>query len=70
MDPTCHDGACAKCWAWKYIVIGVVVLLTAMYWIGYIWHVIGVLLILKGLMKMAMPMCPHCGSMPMKKGKR
>ncbi len=69
MDPTCHHGACAKCWAAKYIIIGVVVLLTAIYWPDRIWHVIGVLLILKGLMKWVKPACPHCEE-PMKKGKK
>lgn len=69
MDSTCHDGACAKCWGAKYVVLGVVVLATAVWWPGYIWHVIGILLVLKGLMKLAKPGCPHCGEMP-KKGKK
>jgi len=70
MDPTCHDGVCGKCWGAKFIVIGAVVLLTAMYWPDYIWHVLGVLLILKGIMKLAMPMCSHCQPSEMKKGKK
>ena len=70
MDPTCHDGACAKCWGAKYLVFGLVVWATAVWWPGYIWHVIGILLVLKGLMKLAKPACPHCEAMPMKKGKK
>ena len=60
MDPTCHAGYCAKCWGGKYLVVGIVVLATAIYWPMYIWHVLGILLILKGLMKFAMPHCPDC----------
>ena len=69
MEPTCHDGACAKCWAAKFIVMGVVVLVTAIYWIDYIWHVLGILLILKGVLKLAKPTCLHCEP-EMKKGKK
>ena len=65
------EGMCAKCMSGKLIVIGAVVLLTAVYWPMYIWHVLGVLLIVKGVMKMAMPSCGHCSSdMPMKKGRK
>ena len=60
MDPTCHDGLCGKCWGAKFIVVGIVLLVTAVNWPNYIWPVIGVLLILKGIMKLAMPMCSHC----------
>ena len=68
----CGDGVCSKCMGGKFIVIGIVVLLTAVYWPLYIWHVLGILLILKGVMKLAMPMgCGHCKTeMPMKKGKK
>ncbi len=70
MDAMCHDGMCAKCWGGKFIVVGIVVLLTAMYWSMYIWHVLGVLLILKGVMKLAMPACSHCQGSEMKKGRK
>ena len=71
MGETCCDGVCSKCWSTKYIVVGAVVLLTAIYWPGYIWHVLGALLVLKGVVKMAMPQgCGHCASMPAKKGKK
>lgn len=69
MDQTCHDGACAKCWGAKYIIMGIIVLVTAMYWLDKIWHVLGVLLILKGVVKLAKPTCPHCEE-PAKKGKK
>lgn len=68
MDPTCHDGVCGKCWGAKFIVAGAVVLGTAIYWPDKIWHVLGALLILKGVMKLAMPMCGHC--QPEKKSKK
>ena len=70
MDTTCHDGACAKCWGAKYIVLGIVVLVTAVYQIEYIWHVLGVLLILKGILKLVMLTCSHCEPMSIKKGKK
>lgn len=69
MDPTCHDGVCAKCWSAKYIVLGLV-LIANQYWLKWdIWVVIGALLVLKGIVKMAMPMCGHCQP-EMKKGKK
>lgn len=68
MDSTCHGGVCSRCFAGKYIVFGIILLVTAIYWMQYIWHVIGVLLILKGVFKFIMPFCPHCE--PEKKGKR
>ena len=67
----CCDGVCSKCMSTKYMVVGLVILLTAVYWPGRIWHVLGVLLILKGLLKMAMPGgCGHCNNVEMKKPKR
>ena len=70
MDSTCCGGVCGRCWAAKYIVVGVVVVLTAQYWAKYIWHVLGALLILKGILKLAMPNgCGHCAP-EMKKGKK
>ena len=69
MDPMCHDGVCAQCWGAKYIVLGAVILVTAWKWPMYIWYVLGVLLVLKGIMKLSMPTCGHCGP-EMKKGKK
>ena len=66
------EGMCAKCMGGKLIVFGVIVVLTAVYWKDYIWHVLGGLLVLKGVMKVAMPGgCGHCsGSSEVKKGKK
>ncbi|MBI2541282.1 hypothetical protein HYV80_01045 [Candidatus Woesearchaeota archaeon] len=69
MGEDCCSGVCAKCHAAKFVVVGAVVLATAAYWPDKIWHVLGVLLILKGVLKMAMPSCGHCQVMP-KKGKK
>ena len=67
----CEGGVCGKCMGGKFIVIGAVVLVTAWRWPQYIWHVLGGLLILKGLMKMAMPNgCGHCSAEMPKKGKK
>ncbi|MBI3035703.1 hypothetical protein HYY71_05265 [Candidatus Woesearchaeota archaeon] len=66
----CCCGMCAKCHAGKYIVLGAVVLLTAQYWPDYIWHVLGALLVVKGVLKLVKPNCPHCEAMPAKKGKK
>ncbi|MEK6872574.1 MAG: hypothetical protein AABW90_01000 [Nanoarchaeota archaeon] len=68
MNQTCYNGVCSKCFAGKYIVIGIIVLVTAIYSIQYIWHVIGSLLILKGLLKWVKPFCLHCE--PEKKGRK
>ena len=65
------EGMCAKCMGGKLIVVGIIVALTAMYWPLYIWHVLGLLLVLKGVMKLAMPGgCGHCSGSEMKKGKK
>lgn len=67
MDSGCCEGVCAKCHGAKYIVLGLVVIANQ-YWLNWSWAlVIGLLFILKGIMKVAMPTCSHCQSMPMKK---
>ena len=72
MGESCCDGVCSKCHGAKFIVAGAVVLVTAWKWPDYVWHVLGVLLLLKGVAKLAMPGgCGHCGTvMPAKKGKK
>ena len=71
----CMDGVCGKCRAAKAIVLGVV-LFIATWWaqskgnIWLIWYTIAVVLVLKGLAKLAMPSCGHCSAdMPMKRKK-
>ncbi len=75
MDSTCHDGACGKCWAAKYILFGVVLFVASWYAksngdVYIIWYTLAALLVLKGIIKMAKPCCPHCEAMPMKKGRK
>ena len=71
MDPTCHDGVCGKCWGAKWIVVGLVLVLVRWFYpLWDIWLGIGVLVLLKGVMKLAMPMCGHCQPSPMQKGKK
>ena len=76
MEAVCHDGVCSKCWGAKFIVFGVVLFGATWYAkstnnVYLIWYVLAVLLVLKGLMKLAMPMgCGHCAAMPAKKGKK
>ena len=71
MDATCCDGICGKCRAAKFIVLGLILVANQWWFKWDIWVVIGVLLIIKGLMKLAMPSCGHCKSeAPAKKGKK
>ena len=70
MEGMCHDGVCGKCHAGKFIVFGLILVANQL-WFGWdIWVVIGVLLVLKGFLKLAMPTCGHCKSEPVKKGKK
>ncbi|MEK6984388.1 MAG: hypothetical protein AABX33_07475 [Nanoarchaeota archaeon] len=70
MHQSCHDGECSKWWGAKFIVVGAVVLATAVYFPKYIWHMIGILLIAKGILKSATPVSEQCQPSPMKKGKK
>lgn len=75
MDPTCHDGMCAKCHGGKWVVFGLVLFVATWYAksqanVYLIWYVLALLLVLKGLLKLAKPCCPHCEAVPMKKGKK
>ena len=44
------SNLCSKCMAAKMLVIGGIILVTAYKWPEYIWHVIGGIIILKGLL--------------------
>ena len=56
----CAGGGCHRCVGFKWVLVGVLVLLNVRYPV-LSWPVfIGVLAVLKGLMKVVMPHCPHC----------
>ncbi|MEK6946120.1 MAG: hypothetical protein AABX32_00785 [Nanoarchaeota archaeon] len=70
MCGTCHDGVCSKCMGGKLIVVGAIVIANQ-YWsiVGW-WYLLGALLVLKGVVKLAMPGgCGHCAT-EVKKGKK
>ncbi|MFH0868520.1 MAG: hypothetical protein V1831_04355 [Candidatus Woesearchaeota archaeon] len=46
-----------KCWAWKLIVIGAVLVLARLYTTWDMWVLVGVILIIKGILKLAKPTC-------------
>ena len=59
--PGCCGNICGKCMACKYLVLGVLIVLNAVYaWFG--WGVfVGGIIALKGLLMLAKPMgCGHC----------
>lgn len=66
----CCESICMKCQGAKMLVTGIVVLAVAVWQPRYIWHTLGVLIILKGLMHLAKPNgCGHC-DMPAASGKK
>ena len=70
MGDDCCCGMCTKCHAGKYIVVGLILLANQYYLKWDIWVVLGVLLVLKGVLKLVKPCCPHCEPMPMKKSRK
>ena len=67
----CHDGVCGRCMGGKLIVVGAIVIANQL-WLNWSWWlVIGGLLVIKGLLKVAMPGgCGHCAAEMPKKGKK
>ena len=56
----CYHGACMRCHSAKLIIIGLLILANQL-WMFLSWgSFIGALLVLGGLVKLAMPYCPHC----------
>lgn len=53
-------GMCARCHGGMKLVAGLVLLANAFWPFADAWAVVGGLLVLGGLAKMAMPTCPHC----------
>ena len=65
----CSDGMCMRCHGVKKLVLGVLVLIWALWWPALDWRlVLGGLLVAAGVMKLVKPLCGHCG-MPDKKKK-
>jgi len=54
------EGVCHKCFAWKLIAIGAIIVSVRIYTTWDIWVVLGAILILKGVLHLAKPKCPHC----------
>ena len=59
---TCAGGVCHQCMAVKLVVIGLVVLANEYYGAPFInwFYLLGALLVVKGLLTLVMPHCPHC----------
>ena len=56
----CWWGKCYKCWGGILIALGALVLIND-WWLGWSWATfIGVIFILKGIVSMWKPHCPHC----------
>ncbi|HLG23636.1 MAG TPA: hypothetical protein VI564_01765 [Candidatus Nanoarchaeia archaeon] len=72
MENMCNGGVCSKCWGWKFVIVGLIFIANELWFFWNVWILIGVLLVLKGVMKLAMPSCGHCckPAMPEKKGRK
>ena len=75
----CMGGKCTTCWSGMIIVVGLVFLANAYNWFGIgmvnWWVLIGLILVVKGVLGLMMPTCPHCspngsGSMMASKKRR
>jgi len=73
MQADCKCGVCGKCRATKLLIGGIVLFIATWYAkstgnVYLIWYTLAALLVLKALMKFAIPNCPHCSvEMPKKK---
>jgi len=57
----CTGGACGKCRAGKWLVVGLAILANNLWWPKYNdWAFVGGLLALGGLLHMMKPSCGHC----------
>ena len=68
-----EEGYC-KCWSGKLIILGVLVLIWNWYLTGNFfaknWPTfIGIVIVIKGILKLAMPCCPNCEAKPAAKKK-
>ena len=60
MHDCCVGGSCHRCWGMMALIVGALILLNV-YYIRFDWAVfIGGLFVLKGLVKLVWPHCPHC----------
>jgi len=54
------NGTCHRCWGGMFLVLGVLIVLNDL-WAMLSWGMfIGVIIALKGLIKLLMPSCIHC----------
>ncbi len=60
MHDCCVGGSCHKCWGMKALVLGALVMLNASYMVVGWATFIGAVLVLKGIVTMVWPHCPHC----------
>ena len=57
---SCCMGACPKCHAFCWLIVGLIFLINAYWPFADWWTLVGILFVLKGLVKMMMPTCSHC----------
>ena len=59
-EECCNGGKCHRCWGGIALVVGILILLNAIYG-KFSWAVfIGGLIAIKGIVMLVMPHCPHC----------
>lgn len=71
----CEGGMCHKCHAGKWVILGILVLAWNFYLTGNFYAkdwptFIGILAIIKGIVKLVKPTCPHCEEKPAEKKKK